>query len=71
MLRVTAVAGGLLRVGVFINGVRQGEVSLPTTDTGVGQLRDTAPLAVRVPAGVVTVRLEVLEGHLMLRSISL
>jgi hypothetical protein len=71
MLRVSAVAGGLLRLGVFINGVRQGEATLPATTVGAGHLVDTAPLAVRVPAGVVAVRLEVLEGDLMLRSISL
>ena len=70
MLRVTGLAGGLTRLGVFINGVRQGEVSLPATGTG-GHLIDTAPLEVRVPAGVVAVRLEVLEGDLILRSISL
>jgi hypothetical protein len=69
-LRLTGVAAATTRVAVWIDGVRQGEVTLPAAG-GAWRLSDTAPLAVRVPAGVVAVRLEVLEGDLTLRSIAL
>ncbi len=69
-LRVNGYASADARLGVVINGVRAGEVTLPGA-SGTAHLRDSTALAVDVPAGVVAVRLEVLAGSMTLRSISL
>jgi hypothetical protein len=58
------------RVAVWINGVRQGEVTLAGLG-GTRHLYDSSSLAVDVPAGLVVVRLEVLEGDLTVYSIRL
>lgn len=68
--RLKGYTGGGARVGVWINGVRQGEVSVPAR-AGDWHLDDSAPLPVQVPDGLVVVRLEVLSGNLTIHSVSL
>jgi fibronectin type 3 domain-containing protein len=56
------------RLAVWINGARQGEVTLAAL-AGTAHLYDSTSVGVAVPAGLVAVRLEVLEGSLVLYSI--
>lgn len=69
-LVIHGYASSTTRVAVWINGVRQGEVTLAGL-SGTRHLYDSSPLAVDVPAGLVVVRLEVLAGDLTVHSIRL
>lgn len=64
-LRVSGIGASTL--AIWVNGVRQGQVSLP----GGSRLADSALLPVAVPAGLVVVRVEVLKGDLKLRAVSI
>jgi hypothetical protein len=69
-LTVRGYASSATQLGVWINGVFQGKVTLAAL-SGTAHLYDSTPLAVQVPAGLAVVRLEVLTGGFTLYSISL
>jgi hypothetical protein len=69
-LVVRGYAASTTRLAVWINGARQGEITLAGL-SGTAHLYDSSALPVSVPAGLVTVRLEVLTGSFTLYSITL
>ncbi|MFM8410685.1 MAG: fibronectin type III domain-containing protein, partial [Alphaproteobacteria bacterium] len=62
-LKVTAYSSSQTRLAVWVNGVRQGEITVPAL-AGNLHLYDSTSVSVSVPAGRVVVRLEILEGSL-------
>lgn len=54
------------RLAVWLNGVRQGEITLAASATQ--HLYDSTAIPVNVPAGLVVVRLEVVDGDMLVYS---
>jgi hypothetical protein len=65
-LRVNGLSNGPSTLAIWVNGVHQGQLSLPANSRVV----DSAALPVAIPAGLVVVRVEVLKGDLKLRAVS-
>ncbi len=66
-LGLTAYAPVPTRVAVWINGERQGEVEIEAL-SGPAHLYESTTVPVSVPVGLVVVRLEILEGSLVIYS---
>ena len=69
-LKVRGYASGTTKLAVWINDVKQGEVTLAAL-AGTAHLYDSTALPVSVPAGLVAVRLEVVTGGFTLYAITL
>ena len=69
-LTLTGYSSLTTRVAVWVNGVRQGEVTLPAL-SGTRHAYDSSAVTVNVPKGLVAIRLEVLSGDLVVCSVNL